>query len=131
MIIFNTCDQIALKLTTVTQIDHLNVDLVSEYPNMAAQVEKRVIFEFWANLGSLDRREEIKIKVEITNKPRGLPDIKSPRNCIFWVPVVYMADGKNHRGLGIGVSSNDHFNTCDQMAPRLAAVTQIDYFLVD
>ena len=100
MIIFNTCDQIALKLTTVTQIDHLNVDLVSEYPNMAAQVEKRVIFEFWANLGSLDPREEIKIKVEITNKPRGLPDIKSPRNCIFWVPVVYMADGKKSQRIG-------------------------------
>ena len=38
---------------------------------------------------------------------------------------------KNQRGLGIGASSNDHFNTCDQIAPRLAAVTQIDYFLVD
>ena len=63
MIIFNTCDQIAPRLTTFTQIDHLNVDLVSEYPNMAAQVEKRVIFEFGANLGSLNPKE-IKMKVE-------------------------------------------------------------------
>ena len=50
MIIFNTCDQIAPRLTAVTQIDRLYVDLVSEYHNMAAQVEKRVIFEFGANL---------------------------------------------------------------------------------
>ena len=64
MIIFNTCDQIAPRLTAVTQIDRLYVDLVSEYHNMAAQVEKRVIFEFGANLGSLDPREEIKIFVK-------------------------------------------------------------------
>ena len=89
----------------------------------------------WANLGSLDHKKAKKLKSSQTGilfDPTESPNIILLQNSIFLVHVVSIARKKYFRDNWASLGAEMIiFKACDQMAPRLAAVTQMDYFQSD